>query len=122
MVGEGTPPNVAAQSVGIHPNTLKTWQAEDPEFAALAAQARAEFLHDKAQTVNRISKSDGKLALAILERSPETREHYGTGYGGGGMGGPAITVTINVPVPQLIEPGHSPIIDITPAEDVIEEA
>ena len=121
MVREGTPPNVAAQSVGIHPNTLKLWQSEDAEFAALAAQARADFLHDKAVTVNRISKSDGKLALNILERSPETREYYGTGHGvGGGMGGSSITVTINVPIPQIVEVGQSPVIDVV-ADVIVED-
>ena len=114
---EGSPASVVAPLMGMHRNTLDNWLDDDVEFAALVAQARADYLHDKAQSVNTASKTDGKLALALLERHPDTREQYGNTDGRRSAVPGGISITINVPIPQQVEAGQQPIIDITPENE-----
>ncbi len=105
---------------GIDPKTLHAWWDDDPEFHRLSHAARADFSIRKMQEIDGAGAADWRAASYMAERHDATGEQFGQNIrGGGGIGG--ITVTINVPVPQIVEVGHSPIIDITPVEDVTKE-
>ncbi len=100
---------LAAQGVGIDPDTLATWRKEDPDFARLIRSARANHLvMQNSHMAKAAKRGQWQAAARILEAAPETREDWGQKVGAGGAG-----ITINFrftrdPVP--------PMVNVTPKE------
>lgn len=68
---------LAARSVGIHPDTLKRWRDDDPDFAALLDAANAEFCLSRVQDIAKASeRGDWKAGDRLLQTNDLTRETY----------------------------------------------
>ncbi len=103
----------AAGAVGMSEDDLKAWLEVDPDFASRIDVGQHEAHATLIRRVNEAgARGDVKADQWLLERLKETRDEFTpTRQQGTDVGG--ITVTINVPVPQLVAVGASPIVDIT---------
>lgn len=77
LLQDGGTRNVAAQRVGIAPNTLRAWLESDEEFARLAAAAEAEAAQRRIERIEAAgARGEWRADLALLERSPVTRDEF----------------------------------------------
>ncbi len=113
-VNDCVPLKLAAGAVGMSVDDLKAWLEADPDFASRIDVGQHEAHATLIRRVNEAgARGDVKADQWLLERLKETRgEFTPTRQQGTDVGG--ITVTINVPVPQLVEAGASPVIEVTP--------
>ena len=109
-LAEGIPYQTAARIHGLRPETVDEWQRIRPTAGMLIDKARGK---GELLRIRNIAKaSDWKAQDRLLQmQQPEYAQDSGAASSGGG---PAIQVVINVPLPQLVEPGDKPIIDISP--------
>ncbi len=119
-VKDCVPLKLAAGAVGMSVEDLKAWLEDDPDFASRIDVGQHEAHATLIRRVNEAgARGDVKADQWLLERLRETRDEFSpTRQQGADIGG--ITVTINVPVPQLVEAGRSPMVDVTPHSSVEE--
>ena len=109
LIERGVPHTVAAEAVGMHRDTLKTWRDEDPEVDAMVLAARNRSIARKIERVDEAGeRGDWKADSWFLERAPETRAEFG---GSKTQGFDGVTVILNVADPNLPE---MPVIEATP--------
>ena len=77
MLRQGTTLAIAAQTAGIHPETLSTWRKTDPGLRNLFDRSRASSLATSEQVIYNAQFKDWKAADRRLQVAPETRDQYG---------------------------------------------
>ncbi len=101
---------LAAQAVGIGPDTLANWRNEDPEFAQLIQSARATHLVNQTGNIAKAgNRGQWQASARILEAAPETKEQWSQKVGAGVS---AITVNFRFTREELKEE----IVYVTPGE------
>lgn len=109
LIERGVPHTVAAEAVGMHRDTLRSWRDDDPEFDALVAAARMGAISRKIQRIDEAGeRRDWKADSWYLERAPETRDVFA---GSTNKGNADIQVILNIGDPKPVE---IPVIDVTP--------
>ena len=109
-LASGIPLETAARLQGIQPQTIRAWSQSRP--VAWQAIERARAQGERTCITKIANASDWKAADRLLGLiNGEYAQESGAALSGGG---PAIQVVINVPLPQLVEPGDKPMIDVTP--------
>lgn len=109
-LASGIPLETAARLQGIQPQTIRAWSETRP--IAWQAVERARAQGERTCLTKIANASDWKAADRLLGLI--NSEYTQDSGAGASAGGPAIQVVINVPLPQLVEPGAKPVIDITP--------
>lgn len=77
MIGMGASEQLACQAAGISQRTWTGWKAKDERLQDAVQRARAGKLSEWIGRIDRASETDWKAAQALLQASPETREHFG---------------------------------------------
>ena len=109
-LASGIPLETAARLQGIQPQSIRAWSESRP--VAWEAIERARAQGERTQLRKIAAASDWKAADRLLGlMNSQYQQDSGAASPGGG---PAIQVVINVPLPQLVEPGDKPMIDVTP--------
>lgn len=109
-LASGIPLETAARLQGIQPQAIRAWAETRP--VAWQAIERARAVGEQTQLRKIAAANDWKAADRLLGLM--NSEYTQDSGGGASAGGPAIQVVINVPLPQLVEPGAKPVIDIAP--------
>ena len=109
-LASGIPLETAARLQGIQPQAIRAWAETRP--TAWQAIERARATGEQTQLRKIAAANDWKAADRLLGlMNSQYQQDSGAASSGGG---PAIQVVINVPLPQLVEPGDKPVIDVTP--------
>lgn len=109
QLADGIPLETACRLQGLQPQHVRAWSESRPTAWRAIERARAFGERETIQVIK--AATDWKAAAYRLGlQRPEYRE----GGAQQNLIGPAIQVTINVPIPQSVAPGERPAIDITP--------
>ena len=83
---------VAAMTIGVSADMLRSWRRSDPAFEAQCVAARGHSLHRAEATIARHSEKDWKAAARRLSAAEETADQYRQS----GQSGSKLEVIINI--------------------------
>ena len=102
-IAEGATRSVAAGLAGIGEETLREWQKQDAEFAALIREAESRKTWRRISALERASeRGDVAATKVLLERDPASRAEFGPpGLASPGDGAAGVVINLHLSAPAL---------------------